>query len=122
MLVQAQPFLSYGVLIINLAVYAAGLGLRFSLGESSGEDYFYMLAKVNDEVVQGEYYRCCSLEPPIMGWCVLSLLAPELLTALTSDLIWGSHCTWGLYMQCCHSYARGRILLSWIEMNPAALV
>lgn len=59
---------------------------------------------------------------PIMGWCVLSLLAPELLTALTSDLIWGSHCTWGLYMQCCHSYARGRILLSWIEMNPAALV
>lgn len=62
MLVQAQPFLSYGVLIINLAVYAAGLGLRFSLGESSGEDYFYMLAKVNDEVVQGEYYRCCSLE------------------------------------------------------------
>lgn len=56
--VQAQPFLSYGVLIVNLAVYAAGLGLRFSLGESSGEDYFYMLAKVNDEVVQGEYYRC----------------------------------------------------------------
>lgn len=67
MLVQAQPFLSYGVLIINLAVYAAGLGLRFSLGESSGEDYFYMLAKVNDEVVQGEYYRCCSLEPSHHG-------------------------------------------------------
>ena len=64
MLVQAQPFLSYGVLIVNLAVYAAGLGLRFSLGESSGEDYFYMLAKVNDEVVQGEYYRCCSLDLP----------------------------------------------------------
>ncbi len=39
-------------------MYAAGLGVRFSLGESSGEDYFYMLAKVNDEIVQGEYYRC----------------------------------------------------------------
>lgn len=56
--VQSKPFLSYGVLVVNLAVYAAGLGLRFSLGESSGEDYFYMLAKVNDEIVQGEYYRC----------------------------------------------------------------
>lgn len=55
--VQTKPFLSYGVLVVNLAVYMAGLGLRFSLGESSGEDYFYMLAKVNDEVVQGEYYR-----------------------------------------------------------------
>lgn len=56
--VQSKPFLSYGVLVVNLAVYAAGLGVRFSLGESSGEDYFYMLAKVNDEIVQGEYYRC----------------------------------------------------------------
>lgn len=46
---------------MNLAVYAAGLGVRFSLGESSGEDYFYMLAKVNDEIVQGEYYRCTCL-------------------------------------------------------------
>ena len=55
---QTKPFLSYGVLVVNLAVYAAGLGVRFSLGESSGEDYFYMLAKVNDEIVQGEYYRC----------------------------------------------------------------
>lgn len=70
--VQAQPFLSYGVLIVNLAVYAAGLGLRFSLGESSGEDYFYMLAKVNDEVVQGEYYRCGSVRLiPINAWHVL---------------------------------------------------
>lgn len=62
-LLQAQPFLSYGVLIVNLAVYMAGLGVRFSLGESSGESYFYGLAKVNDEVVQGEYYRCvfCAL-------------------------------------------------------------
>ncbi|DBB13759.1 TPA: hypothetical protein ACH3X3_000767 [Trebouxia sp. C0006] len=54
---MTKPFLSYGVLVVNLAVYAAGLGVRFSLGESSGEDYFYMLAKVNDEIVQGEYYR-----------------------------------------------------------------
>ena len=54
---QSKPFLSYAVLVVNLAVYMAGLGVRFSLGESSGEDYFYMLAKVNDEVTQGEYYR-----------------------------------------------------------------
>lgn len=54
---MSKPFLSYGVLVVNLAVYMAGLGVRFSLGESSGEDYFYMLAKVNDEVTQGEYYR-----------------------------------------------------------------
>lgn len=66
---QAQPFLSYGVLIVNLAVYAAGLGLRFSLGESSGEDYFYMLAKVNDEVVQGEYYRCVLCKLGLLSRC-----------------------------------------------------
>ena len=54
---QSKPFLSYGVLVVNLAVYSAGLAVRFTLGEPSGEDYFYMLAKVNDEVVQGEYYR-----------------------------------------------------------------
>ena len=55
--VQAQPFLSYVVLGLNLSVYAAGLAVRFGMGESSGEDYFYMLAKVNDEVTHGEYYR-----------------------------------------------------------------
>ncbi len=63
--VQTKPFLSYGVLVVNLAVYMAGLGLRFSMGESSGEDYFYMLAKVNDEVVQGEYYRCALMHPSV---------------------------------------------------------
>lgn len=46
------------VLGLNLSVYTAGLAVRFSMGESSGEDYFYMLAKVNDEVTHGEYYRC----------------------------------------------------------------
>jgi len=64
---QTKPFLSYGVLVVNLAVYAAGLGVRFSLGESSGEDYFYMLAKVNDEIVQGEYYRCTCFHLLLVG-------------------------------------------------------
>lgn len=54
---QARPLLSYVVLGLNLSVYAAGLAVRFGMGESSGEDYFYMLAKVNDEVTHGEYYR-----------------------------------------------------------------
>jgi len=64
---QTKPFLSYGVLVVNLAVYAAGVGVRFSLGESSGEDYFYMLAKVNDEIVQGEYYRCTCFHLLLVG-------------------------------------------------------
>ena len=68
---QAQPFLSYVVLGLNLSVYAAGLAVRFSMGESSGEDYFYMLAKVNDEVTHGEYYRCafCSLGVDATFFC-----------------------------------------------------
>ena len=56
-MLQARPFLSYVVLGLNLSVYAAGLAVRFSMGESSGEDYFYILAKVNDGVTHGEYYR-----------------------------------------------------------------
>jgi len=57
-------------------VYAAGLGVRFSLGESSGEDYFYMLAKVNDEIVQGEYYRCTRLH--LLLVCVATRCADEI--------------------------------------------
>ena len=67
---QSKPFLSYGVLVVNLAVYMAGLGVRFSLGESSGEDYFYMLAKVNDEVTQGEYYRYSNNIACIVHGCI----------------------------------------------------
>ncbi len=73
---RPSRFLSYGVLVVNLAVYAAGLGVRFSLGESSGEDYFYMLAKVNDEIVQGEYYRCTCFH--LLLICVATRCADEI--------------------------------------------
>ena len=86
---QSKPFLSYGVLVLNLSVYMAGLGVRFSLGESSGEDYFYMLAKVNDEVVQGEYYRCpqlcssaCLCMHHITCWAELGLFQSLLMLML----------------------------------------
>lgn len=77
---QTKPFLSYGVLVVNLAVYAAGLGVRFSLGESSGEDYFYMLAKVNDEIVQGEYYRCTCFH--LLLVCFVTSFAAEIVHAM----------------------------------------
>jgi hypothetical protein len=56
--VQVTPVLSYIILVLNISLYIAGLALRFGQGESSAEDYFYLLALVDDEVAQGEYYRC----------------------------------------------------------------
>jgi rhomboid protease GluP len=54
---KVTPLLTYVILIFNISLYIAGLALRFGKGESSAEDYFYMLALVDEEVAHGEYYR-----------------------------------------------------------------
>ncbi|KAK9846361.1 hypothetical protein WJX81_002390 [Elliptochloris bilobata] len=52
-----QPRLCYVVLAMNLAVYAAGIGIAVAQGNDASNDFFLALAKVNDSVVAGEYYR-----------------------------------------------------------------
>ena len=44
--------LSYGILLVNIALYAAGIALRFTKGDSSSEDFFYLL-------VRSTVLRCC---------------------------------------------------------------
>ena len=40
---QVTPVLSYGILLVNIALYAAGITLRF---DSSSEDFFYLLVRI----------------------------------------------------------------------------
>ena len=42
---------------LNLLVYGAGLSILFTEGFDSEQTYFFSLAKVNEAVAEGEYYR-----------------------------------------------------------------
>ena len=55
---QVRPVLSYLVLAINLGVYAIGIGIALTAGGEASNDYFLQLAKVNEEVLNGQYWRC----------------------------------------------------------------
>lgn len=79
---QVTPVLSYGILLVNVALYAAGITLRYTRGDSSSEDFFYLLVRIavfccctrrwhvcleytcmlqalqNSDVLSGQYYRC----------------------------------------------------------------
>ena len=50
--------LSYVVLALNLAVYAVGIGIALTAGGEASNDYFLQLAKVNEDVLNGQYWRC----------------------------------------------------------------
>ena len=55
--------LSYVVLALNLAVYAVGIGIALTAGGEASNDYFLQLAKVNEDVLNGQYWRCADLNP-----------------------------------------------------------
>ncbi|KAK9843027.1 hypothetical protein WJX74_005776 [Apatococcus lobatus] len=54
------PRLSYIMLALNLLVYGTGLGILFFEGFDNEQTYFFSLAKVNEAVAKGEYYRFLS--------------------------------------------------------------
>ena len=55
---QVRPVLSYVVLALNLGVYAVGIGIALTAGGEASNDYFLQLAKVNEDVLNGQYWRC----------------------------------------------------------------
>jgi len=72
--------LSYVVLALNLAVYAVGIGIALTAGGEASNDYFLQLAKVNEDVLNGQYWRCaasgdCALQRAV---CVLPSQLPVL--------------------------------------------
>lgn len=57
---QVKPVLSYVVLLLNLLVYCYGILIALTQGGEASNDYFLSLAKVNENVMNGEYYRCAA--------------------------------------------------------------
>ena len=55
--VQVEPYIAYGLLFLNLAVYGAGVALALTQGNDFSNDWFLSLAKMNDKVANGELYR-----------------------------------------------------------------
>ena len=55
--VQVDPYIAYGLLFLNLAVYGAGIGLALTQGNDFSNDWFLSLAKINEKVAGGELYR-----------------------------------------------------------------
>lgn len=51
------PRWTYVMLAINLAVYTAGVTIALTAGNDASNEFFLDLAKSNDAVVAGEYYR-----------------------------------------------------------------
>lgn len=54
---QVEPYLAYGLLFLNLAVYGAGIALALTAGNDFSNEWFFSLAKINDKVANGELYR-----------------------------------------------------------------
>ncbi len=54
---QVDPYIAYGLLFLNLAVYGAGIALALTQGNDFSNDWFLSLAKMNDKVANGELYR-----------------------------------------------------------------
>lgn len=52
-----EPVLWRYVLVLNLLVYAGGVGAEVALGEGAAERYFLFLAEVPERVAGGEFYR-----------------------------------------------------------------
>ena len=53
-----QPVLAYVVLALNIAVYGYGIFIALTDGGDASNDYFLSLAKVNEDVLNGQYWRC----------------------------------------------------------------
>ena len=55
---QVKPYLSYVLLFLNLAVYGGGIAIALTQSNDASNEWFLSLAKVNDRVAGGEFYRC----------------------------------------------------------------
>lgn len=64
---QVKPILSYAVLGLNLAVYSVGIAIALTQGGDASNEYFLSLAKINENVMNGEYWRCGVAMRPIKG-------------------------------------------------------
>ena len=62
---QVKPVLSYVVLALNLMVYGNGIFIALTQGGDASNDYFLSLAKINENVVNGEYYRCVAVDEDV---------------------------------------------------------
>jgi hypothetical protein len=55
--VQVPPRLAYVLLFLNLAVYGGGIAIALTQGNDASNEWFLSLAKMNDKVAAGEFYR-----------------------------------------------------------------
>ena len=76
---QVVPRLTYVMLALNLLVYGTGLGILFIEGADSEQNYFFSLAKVNEAVAHGEYYRWVRAFSSGLKLATLSLVKQALL-------------------------------------------
>lgn len=53
----ATPRWTYVLLAVNLVVYSAGVTIALTAGNDASNEFFLDLAKSNDAVLAGEYYR-----------------------------------------------------------------
>ena len=60
-----KPVLSYVILALNLMVYGNGVFIALTQGGDASNDYFLSLAKINENVVNGEYYRCVAVDKDV---------------------------------------------------------
>ena len=54
---QVPPRLSYVLLFLNLALYGGGIAIALTQGNDASNEWFLSLAKMNDKVAGGEFYR-----------------------------------------------------------------
>jgi len=52
-----RPIFSYGVIGLNILVYAVGVLTALTQGNDASNDFFFAFAKDNQAVAAGEYYR-----------------------------------------------------------------
>lgn len=81
---QVKPVLSYIVLGLNLMVYSYGILIALTQGGDASNEYFLSLAKVNENVMNGEYWRLITCNFMHAGFLHLGLnlyalycIAPE---------------------------------------------
>lgn len=61
-LLQAQPRVSYALLLLVLAIYGAGVAIALLDSGAASNDFFLKLALMKPKVITGEYYRCANSE------------------------------------------------------------
>ena len=57
---QAQPRVSYALLLLVLAIYGAGVAIALLDSGAASNEFFLNLALMKPKVINGEYYRCAN--------------------------------------------------------------